>query len=363
MKRIPELILILVVVFSCTKKESDDLIWQKTFGEGNAFFVKSSPDSGIIACGTLDNKPYLVKLSEKKTIVLEYQSERKGLFSSVWNDTSCFIAGGNSNGKMLLSRVDNEGNKVWDTLITAGFNIDLTNLSYSGNGKFLAAGTASADSSDQGNAGLLFIRFDTAGQVIENKEISGSDFVSAEKICVDGQGSIFLSVTKKPSGAKTRVSVAKYNSDIQKLWETELYNNPNFAAASFGIIVDEPGNVYVTGKTEVSRESGTLDNSFIASLNASGSVRWKKYLENANSGSALTFNNDLLMMLNRNCFIINMANPDDGADAGRIRMFSVCDPYDTDAKGSSLDLHYDGNVLVAGTKGGSFYLALKPVVQ
>ncbi len=53
-------------------------------------------------------------------------------------------------------------------------------------------------------------------------------------------------------------------------------------------------------------------------------------------------------MLNRKCFVVNMANPDDGTEAGRIRMFEGCDSYDTDAIGSGIDLHYDGNMLVAG---------------
>ena len=275
MKKIPVLILALFLISSC-KKETDDSKWERSFGQGNAFFIKSSPDSGIIACGILDNKPYLIKLSEKKVLVTEYKSETDGLFSSVWSETSYFIAAGNSSRKMLLTRIDNKGLEVWDTVIAAGFDIDLTNLSYTGNGTLLATGTASADSSDAGATGLLFVRFDTTGHVIEHKEITGTGFVSAEKAFVDGQGNIFLPLTRRSTGAKTGASVAKYNSDFQKLWETELYNNPNFAAAGYGIVVDGSGNIYVTGKTEVSRESGTLDNSFLASLNPSGSLRWKK---------------------------------------------------------------------------------------
>ncbi|MDO9580745.1 MAG: hypothetical protein Q7J06_09315 [Bacteroidales bacterium] len=89
-------------------------------------------------------------------------------------------------------------------------------------------------------------------------------------------------------------------------------------------------------------------------------VRWKKYLENSNSGSAIVFDEmENLMMLNRNCFIINLANPGDGTEAGRIRMLSLCDSYNTDAFGSGIVINYDENILVAGTRGGNFYLALK----
>ena len=141
-----------------------------------------------------------------------------------------------------------------------------------------------------------------------------------------------------------------------------MSNNPNFAASATGITVDGSGNAFVTGGTEVSRESGNYDNSYLASLDPAGSVRWKEYLEIANTGSDLILTDDVLLMLNRKCFVVNMADPDNGTEAGRILMFEGCDSYDTDAIGSGVDLHYDGNILVAGAKGGSFYLAMKPAI-
>jgi hypothetical protein len=68
-------------------------------------------------------------------------------------------------------------------------------------------------------------------------------------------------------------------------------------------------------------------------------------------------------MLNTSCFIVSIANPEDGSDAGKIRMFEVCDSKETDAFGRDLDLNYDGNILVAGSKGGSYYMALKSKLQ
>ena len=67
-------------------------------------------------------------------------------------------------------------------------------------------------------------------------------------------------------------------------------------------------------------------------------------------------------MLNMNCFILNIINPDDGSDAGRIKVLDVCDSNDSDALGMDLDQNFDGNMLLAGSKGGSFYMALKSSV-
>jgi hypothetical protein len=253
-----------------------------------------------------------------------------------------------------------KGNKLWEETLDGGFKIDFTLLFYTGNGNLLAIGTASADSAGSGATGLLFVRFDTTGQILIENKITETAFISAEGAAIDNEGNLYLALTRQDGSAKPKASVAKFNDIFQKLWETELYNNPDFGAASLAIIVDGPTNVYVSGKTELSTEGGTLNNSFLASLTSAGSVRWKKYLENSNSGTALIFD-DLgdLMMLNKNCFIINIANSDDGSEAGRIRVFDVCDSYNTDAFGSDIGINYDENIIVAGKRGGNFYLALK----
>lgn len=358
----------LLLISSC-KKEASDLIWERSFGPGNALFVKAAPDSGIISCGEINGYPYLIKLSKNKNITVDFTSPKEGLFSSAWYGDSCYIAGGSSGGKMLLSRIDYNGSEVWDTLISAGFNIGLTCLSYTGEGTFLALGSAALSTSETGASGLLFIRIDTAGNLIEEKEIPGTEFISANSFTTDLQGNIIIALTRKSGSAKTRACVAKYNSDLQKLWETELYNNKSFGAVSFGVVTDEGSNVYITGKTEVSREAGTLDNSFLVCLDSKGEVIWKKYLENSNSGTAVIIDDsDMLMMLNKNCLIVNKfsidaANPATVTDEGLIRMFRLCDSYNTDSFGADLDLFYDGNILTSGSRGGNFYLAVKSSSQ
>ncbi|MDQ1296396.1 MAG: hypothetical protein QG611_374, partial [Bacteroidota bacterium] len=125
----------------------------------------------------------------------------------------------------------------------------------------------------------------------------------------------------------------------------------------------------ITGKTEVSRETGTLDNSFLACLGGNGTVIWKKYLENSNSGAALEIDDsDRLWMLNKNCLIVSKFNIDTSdpaniTEGGLIRMFDVCDSYNTDVFGTDMDLYYDGNILTSGSRGGNFFLAIKSSSQ
>jgi len=353
-------VLILILLFSSCKKEADDFIWEKSFGPGEALFIKPATDSGFVSCGEVDGKPFLVMLSKDRKVIADISMDIEGLFSSAWSDESGCMAAGNAGGKMLLARFSPDGVNLWDTTITAGFKVDRTTLCYTGDGNLLAVATAIPDSADSGATGLLFLSLDTKGQIIQKKELTETNFVSANKVIVDNAGNIYLPLTRKAAVGKAKASVARFNSDLQKLWETELYNNPNFGAAALDINLDASGNVYVSGKTELTSSEGILNNSFLASLSGTGTIRWKQYHEIINEGIAITFNdNDILMMLNANCFVVNMVSPLDGADSGNIRIYDGCDSKTTDAFGRDLDINYDGNILVAGSKGGSFFLALK----
>ena len=363
MKRLIPVLILITLFSSCKKSNStSDFIWEKSYGTGSALFIRTLPDSGLIACGQSDGKPYLVRLNKALGTVLDISADEQGLFSSAWCDTSGYVIGGNINGKMSLMRYSADGNKLWEKSLDAGFKIDFANIFYTGSGQLLAIGTASPDSVNSGATGLLFVRFDTTGQIVAQNNLTEPDFISANKAAIDNDGNIYLALTRKSGSSESTAGVAKYNDQFQKLWETNLYNNPDFGAASRAIILDASGNIYVTGNTELSTADGKLNNSFVVSLTNNGSIRddWKKYLENSNEGSALLFDNaNGLMMLNRNCYIINILNPDDGADIGRIRMFSVCHSDDTDALGEDFGLDYENNILVAGSLGGSFFVALK----
>ncbi len=358
---------LILLAYSC-RKESSTVIWEKSFDKGNALFVSSSPDSGILVCGDINGKPYLAKLSKNRSITAEYSSGRTGIFNAAFYDTSGYTACGSSNGEMLLARISRNGARVWDTLIAAGFNIDFTRLCYSGSGSFLAIGTPNPDSSDYSKAGLLFVRFDTTGQVMLMKEEDEADFIAAGSALQASSGDIFIALTRRSAGADALASVAMYNSGFVRTWETELYNNPEISSSSHALAADNSGNIYVAGKTQATGSSGQLDYSFAASVNSSGNILWKKYLEDSNSGSALLISDkDVLMVLDRNCFLVDLITNYNSADnvtvEGLVRMYSVCDSYNTDAFASAFDLYYDGNILAAGSMGGNFYLALKSASQ
>jgi len=350
----------LIILFSSCKKTDSDFIWEKSFGKGTAYFIESASDSGYYACGEKGGNPYFVRFNKKRSQIIEFSSENPGLFSSAWFDTSGYITGGNNDGKIMLMRYSSKGDMLWEKTIDAGFKVDFTTLFYTGSGNLMSISSASADSAGSGTTYLYFVRFDTTGNVASEKKTAESGFVSAAKAALDNSGNIYLPVTRKNTFTNPRASVAKYNNLFQKIWETELYNNPDFSASSNAIAFDVSGNIYVSGNTEVSGKDGRLTNSFLASLTDKGTVRWKKYLEYYNSGSAMTFDkSNNLLMINRNCYIINRIVTDNGDDAGIIKSFSVCNSQNTKAFGNAIALNFDSNILLAGSLDGNFFLALK----
>jgi len=360
MKNLFSFLFLLFLLSSCNKKENDDLLWERSFGKGEALSIKASADSGFAACGSVAGKPYFVRLAKDRTISIEIKSDAQGLFSSFWFDASGYINAGNSAGKMLVMRHSRSGDVLWEKTIDAGYRIDNTTIIYTGNGKLLAIGSASTDTTYNGTTGILFVTIDTTGQILSQKNVTDTRFVAAGPAVIDASGNIYLALTRKNTGSKTRAAVAKYNNQFAKLWETELYNNPSFGASGKNIIINQQGTLFVTGQTEVTSETGPVNNSFVTSLTGTGDVNWKKYLENANTGRDLLINDaGDVAMLNRNCCIIRYLNASDGADAGILRLLGQCNSKDTDVLGSSFKLSYDKNLLVAGSRGGNFFIALK----
>lgn len=354
---------LLLIFFSC-KKESNDFIWEKSFGSGHAYFIEATADSGLLSCGKVNDNPFIIKLDKNKRNLMEYRSEREGLFSSAWADTSYYITAGSSGGNMFLCGLDKNGNLLWDSLIIASFETDITLLSYSGDGEFVAVGTQCPDSTQTNNTGILFVKFDTSGNIKETREVVQTGLISVNKMSVSASGDIFMPVTRKYTGNSSQAGCIKYSPDLNKIWETELFNNPDFGAESLGILAGDDGYIYVCGNTELSVEDGSLMNSFIVSLTTGGEIYWKKYFEKSNTGNSLMFdNNGLLLMLNSNCFIISVISPEDGSETDRLRMFDVCDPSSTDAFGSDFDLNFDGSLIIAGSYGGNYYIAQKSLIQ
>ena len=353
--------MLIIVLFSGCRKEKGYFAWEKSYGRGEARYIKVNSDSGLIACGVSENMPYMLRLDKNKMTVIEYRADVIGVFTSILYDTSGYITAGSTKGKMLLMRLSKKGNKTWDKIIDPGFNVSQTQLLILEDGSYLAIGSASTDTIYEAQAGLFFINFDSTGLVMNEFEYKNGPFIASSEAVNDNSGNIYMALTRKEAHAEPKATVAKFNSSFQRIWELELSNNPAYGAASMAIRYDESGKLYVAGRTELPKEGGDLiNNSFIASISLTGSLNWKKYPENSNAGISIIKNSaGELVLLNKNCFIANLLDPNNGADGGRIRIFNVCDPYNTDAIASDFDIDFNNDFIVAGSVGANFYIAVK----
>jgi hypothetical protein len=360
MNRLPVLLFLVLALASGCRKSSENIVWEKTLGTGNALFVKATADSGIISCGELDGKPYMIKLDRNKKIISEYKYGNNGLYNSFWGNSDFSIIAGNTKGKMLITCLDRQNNLLWDTTLTSTIKLDYSSVCYLGNGEFVCVGTVSPDSITVLSTKIFCVWFDASGTITDKREFQENSSVSVNRALCDNNGGIYLAFTRQYTGSKPRATVVKYNYMFQKLWETELYNNPGFLSSTHGIMLDNSGSVFVTGKTALSDGSTTVDNSFSARLENSGIITWRKYLESANSGSSVIIDKTgQLFILNTNCLRINVLNASDGIETGVIRTFNACDSEKTTFYGTDFDFNYDGNLIIAGSKSGGFYLVMK----
>ena len=67
--------------------------------------------------------------------------------------------------------------------------------------------------------------------------------------------------------------------------------------------------------------------------------------------------------MNKNCIIVNTLNKEDGSVSGIIRTYRECDSQKTDTYGYSVTTDNGGDLIMAGSRGGRFYIALKSILS
>jgi hypothetical protein len=354
------IIVLLPLLFTGCKKNGENIVWERTYGTGKAFFVKNLADTAIVACGESEGKQYLLLTDRNGNKIAEYKPDISGVLTSAYAGSDYIMASGSSDGKLSLVKLDLAGTPVWDTVFTSALTVEYASMVYAEGGNFLAVGSADPDSALKDNTAFYFKWFDSGGNINSEKELvfTGS-FAAARGVSMDNSGNIYLAVTRKGSSGKLKATVVKYNSDLQKLWEKELYNNPLFGAASMAITIDPDNNPVITGRTEMQVSKGIANNAFAARYFFAGDSLQKCYLEYTNTGTSVTGENggDFLV-LNTGCLVVSILG-ERLKSTGLIRTFSSCDPQTTDTFGYSLDITGEGNIIMAGNKGSQIYIAVK----
>jgi hypothetical protein len=348
----------LLIVAGCNETE-ENIIWQGTYGQGNALFVKTTSDTGFVSAGTLEGKQYLLFLKNDKSKGLEYKPDLQGVITSVWTESGYFITAGSTGGKMFLSKIDIKGTVVWDSVFESASRIDYTSICRLGTDSFLAVGTPDPDSTVTAKSVISFVWFNSSGFISLRKDITNDPFAAAKSVAADNSGNLFLAMTRLGTSGNLKASVAKFNDQLQKLWERDLYNNPLFGASSLAITLDGSGNPVVAGRTGMQVSTGVETTTFITKYYHTGDSVSNNYLEYSNAGYAvMASGNNQYYVLNRKCIVINIVDQN-MEYSGIIRTFSSCDPKNTQNYGNYIDITSDGNLIIAGSSGSNYYLVIK----
>lgn len=348
-----------IAAAACSRTE-DNILWDKSLGAGEAFCVAAAGDTGIICGGTIAGKPYIAFLDKKLSKRFEYSPDINGTITSLVTSGDRIMAGGSSEGMMFIAVVDFFGNSLGDTLIQFGFNVGRTSLCPAGSDSFMALGSSTDDTIRAVPYGLAFTEVNIEGEVLKSYDTIPGSFIKAGNICSDNSGNYYIALSRIGPGGKIKATVASFDHMLRKLWETELYNNPGFGASSLGIAAGKSGDIFVTGYTEFSVNNGTDRNAFSAAVGKNGQINWKRYLEYSNSASSQFEDaSGTLYVLNSGCIILNSLNAGDGTVTGILRTFAACNPSKDKARGNAVTGGPAGELLVAGSRNGNFYIVAK----
>lgn len=365
MKRAATILAITALALSACNREGDDFLWEYTGGTGIAYFISATSDSGFVSAGTQGGKPFLMRSNRKGSKLFTYSPATSGSYRSVFSDTAFYIAAGEKGNSLFITMLDSEGSLVWEQTVESEVPVSEVFL-FRGeaDGEMMVLCGSGPDDTADIASGLLLVKFDTTGEVSSSTVRTEPDLFRLSGAVSHADGGFIIAVTKAIATAKSKGVVMKINGSLQTVWERELSNNPSYSAASLDICEAMSEGYVVSGRTELSFEGTLLMNSFMAAISPSGETLWKKYPENSNEGVALEYGGEgLVTMLNRNCFLVTTLSLTDGSDYSRLRVYNACDSYDTEAHAADFTANYAGNLLLAGTRSGKYYLALKPVIE
>ncbi|MDI6839450.1 MAG: T9SS type A sorting domain-containing protein [bacterium] len=98
------------------------------------------------------------------------------------------------------------------------------------------------------NADYLVLKYSSDGELLWHKEYNGPiksyDFVT--DIAIDEAGDVFLTGGSYGNRTGCDFATLKYSSAGELLWESR-YNNSYYADGASAVVVDDAGNIYVTG--------------------------------------------------------------------------------------------------------------------
>ncbi len=255
-------------------------------GEDNAYLVKADNSGNVYVSGSSTGTG-----SGLDYCVVKYNSSGAFQWAARYNGP------GNTNDEVYSLQVDNSGNVYITGYSNGGSSMDdICTIKYNSSGvqQWLRTYNGSANNDDYGNS----IVIDNAGNAYvtcaSTESSSDIDYVTIKygptgsqlwmtfydgpgnsedfpsSNAIDAAGNIYVTGYSVGNGSERDYCTIKYNNSGQQQWVSR-YDGLDGWDEAFNVILDNSGNVYVTGN---SAGTGTGDDYCTIKYNNSGAEQW-----------------------------------------------------------------------------------------
>ncbi|HYX26930.1 MAG TPA: SBBP repeat-containing protein [Pyrinomonadaceae bacterium] len=193
----------------------------------------------------------------------------------------------------FVAKLDANGNLIWNTFLGGSSSDEATGVTVDSSGNIYVVGWSSASwgSPVRGFSGgydAWAAKVDATGHLIWNTFLGGpgtmTDFDYGRAIAVDDAGSVYVG-GESPGTWGSPVTVAGFGSFIAKLDANGslIWNSFLGSTGAFALALDGAGNVYAAGGggcgwgTPINGCSGDSE-AFVAKLDANGKLKWNTFL-------------------------------------------------------------------------------------
>ncbi len=206
------------------------------------------------------------------------------------------------------------------------------------------------------NRDFFIAKLNANGTVLWSADTTGTLFGSDEEanaIAIDNTGNICVSGYLKNSGTSSDIYVEKYNPNGSLIWNYGFDGTIHESDRSYNMTLDNTGNIYLCGKTDVDPSWQVNDDILLLKLSSSGVLSWSKVFNSVtlldkaqfirlNSSNEIIVAGKVADGINDNVIVLKYSN------SGSLVWSYVLDCFGANDKLNDLDIQSNGDIIIGG---------------